>query len=44
MILVCLVILIAVLMALAVPRIRRKLTMHDASRRPGSPAPRTQER
>jgi hypothetical protein len=41
MILIGLVILIAVLMALAVPRIRRKLTVHDASRRPGSPAPRT---
>jgi hypothetical protein len=41
MILMCLV---AVLMALAVPRIRPKLTIHDTSRRPGSPAPQTQER
>jgi hypothetical protein len=44
MILIGLVIPIGVLMALAVARIRRKLTMHDASRRPGSPAPRTQGR
>jgi hypothetical protein len=44
MILIGLVILIAVLMALAVPGIRRKLTVHEASRRPGSRAPRTRER
>jgi uncharacterized protein YjeT (DUF2065 family) len=44
MILIGLVIIIAVLMALAVPRIWRKLTIPDASRRPRSPAPRAQER
>ena len=44
MILIGLVIVIAVLMALAVPRIRGMLTVPDASRRAGSPAPRTQER
>ncbi len=44
MILIGLVIIIAMLMVPGVPRLRRKLTMHDASRRPGSPAPRTQER
>jgi hypothetical protein len=44
MILIGLVITIAVLMALAVPRIRRKLTMHDASHKAGSPSPRAHER
>ena len=44
MILIGLVIVIAVLMALAVPRIRGMLTAPDASRRARSPAPRTQER
>jgi hypothetical protein len=44
MILIGLVIIIAVLMALAVPRIWRKLTMPDASRSPGSPSPRANER
>jgi hypothetical protein len=43
MILIGLVTVIAVLMALAVPRIRRMLTVPDASRRARSPAPRTQE-
>ena len=44
MVLVGLVIIIAVLMALTVPRIWRKLTIPDGSRRPGSPAPRARER
>jgi hypothetical protein len=44
MILIGLVIVIAVLMALAVPRIRGMLTVPDASRRARSAAPRTQER
>jgi uncharacterized protein YjeT (DUF2065 family) len=44
MILIGLVIIIAVLMALAVPRIWRKLTMPDASDRAGSPSPRSNER
>jgi hypothetical protein len=44
MILIGLVTVIAVLLALAVPRIRRKLTVPDARRRARSPAPRTQER
>jgi hypothetical protein len=44
MILIGLVIIIALLMALAVPRIWRKLTVPDASRRAGSPAPRAHER
>ena len=44
MILIGLVILIAALMALAVPRIRRKLTVSGARRRAGSSAPRGQER
>jgi uncharacterized protein YjeT (DUF2065 family) len=44
MILIGLVIIIAVLMALAVPRIWRKLTMPDASDRAGSPSPRANER
>jgi hypothetical protein len=44
MILIGLVIIIAVLMALAVPRIWRTLTIPDASRKAGSPSPRTQER
>jgi uncharacterized protein YjeT (DUF2065 family) len=44
MILIGLVIVIAVLMALAVPRIWRRLTVPDASRRAGSPPPRTQDR
>ena len=44
MILIGLVIIIAVLMALAVPRIWRKLTMPDESHRPGSPSPRAHER
>jgi hypothetical protein len=43
MILIGLVVLIAVLMALAVPRIWRKLTVTDASYRAGSP-PQAQER
>jgi hypothetical protein len=44
MILIGLVVTIAVLMALAVPHIWRSLTVPDASRRAGSPPPRTQER
>jgi hypothetical protein len=44
MILIGLVILIAVLMALAVPRLWRKLTAPDASHRAGSPSPRAYER
>ena len=44
MILIGLVIVIAVLMALAVPRIRGMLTVPDASRGARSAAPRTQER
>jgi hypothetical protein len=44
MILIGLVTVIAVLMALAVPRIRGMLTVPDASRRARSAAPRTQER
>lgn len=44
MILIGLVIIIGVLMVLAVPRIRGMLPAHDANRRSGSPAPRTQER
>jgi hypothetical protein len=44
MILIGLVMVIAVLMALAVPRIRGMLTVPDASRRARSAAPRTQER
>jgi hypothetical protein len=44
MILIGLVIIIAVFMALAVPRIWRKLTMPDASDRAGSPSPRANER
>jgi hypothetical protein len=44
MILIGLVIIIAVLMALAVPRIWRKLTMPDGSDRAGSPSPRADER
>jgi hypothetical protein len=44
MILTGLVVIIAVLMALAVPRIWRKLTVPDASYRAGSLPPRTQER
>ena len=44
MILIGLVIIIAVLMALAVPRIWRKLTMPDTSDRAGSPSPRANER
>jgi uncharacterized protein YjeT (DUF2065 family) len=44
MILIGLVMVIAVLMALAVPRIWRKLTMPDASHRAGSPSPRAHER
>ena len=44
MILIGLVIVIAVLMALAAPRIRGMLTVPDASRRARSAAPRTQER
>jgi hypothetical protein len=44
MILIGLVIIIAVLMALAVPRIWRRLTMPDASDRAGSPSPRANER
>ena len=39
MILIGLVIIIAALMALAVPRIWRKLTVPDASYRAGPPAP-----
>ncbi len=44
MILIGLVIIIAVLMALAVPRIWRKLTIPDATRKPGSSSPRAYER
>jgi hypothetical protein len=44
MILIGLVTVIAVLIALAVPRIRGMLTVPDASRRARSAAPRTQER
>jgi hypothetical protein len=44
MILIGLIIIIAVLMALAVPRIWRKLTVPDPSHRPGSPSPRAHER
>jgi hypothetical protein len=44
MILIGLVVIIAVLMALAVPRIWRKLTVPDASSRAGSSAPRTHQR
>jgi hypothetical protein len=44
MILIGLVIIIVVLMALAVPRIWRKLTMPDASHRAGSPSSRANER
>ena len=44
MILIGLVVIIAVLMALAVPRIWRKLNIPEGSRRPGSPAPRARER
>jgi hypothetical protein len=39
MIVIDLVVLTAVLMTLAVPRIWRKLTVHDASRRARSPSP-----
>ena len=44
MILIGLVIIITVLMALAVPRIRRMLPVPEARRRAGPPAHRTQER
>jgi hypothetical protein len=44
MILTGLAILIAALIALAVPRLRRKLTVPDPSHRPGPPSPRAQER
>jgi len=44
MILIGLVTVIAVLMALALPRIGGMLTVPDASRRARSAAPRTQER
>jgi hypothetical protein len=44
MILIGLVIIIAVLMVLAVPRLRRMLSVPGARRRGGPPAPRTQER
>lgn len=44
MILIGLAIITAVLMALAVPRIRQKLTMPDTRYRTGSPAPRAQQR
>jgi predicted small lipoprotein YifL len=44
MILIGLATVIAVLMALAVPRIRGMLTVPDASRRAPPAAPRTQER
>ena len=44
MILIGLVIIIAVLMALAVPRIWRKLTVPHASHGAGSPSPRAHER
>jgi hypothetical protein len=44
MILIGLATVIAVLMALVVPRIRGMLTVPDASRRARSAAPRTQER
>jgi hypothetical protein len=44
MILIGRVTVIAVLIALAVPRIRGMLTVPDASRRARSAAPRTQER
>ena len=44
MILIGLVIIIGVLIVLAVPRIRGMRPVPDASRRAGSPAPRTEER
>jgi hypothetical protein len=44
MILIGLIIIAVVLMALAVPRIWRKLTVPDASHRAGSPSPRAHER
>jgi hypothetical protein len=44
MILTGLIIIIGMLMVLAVPRIRRKLTVPGARRRARSPAPRTQGR
>ena len=44
MILIGLVIIIAVLMVLAVPRLRQMLSVPGARRRRGPPAPRTQER
>ena len=44
MILIGLVIIIAVLMVLAVPRLRRMLSVPGARRSGGPPAPRTQER
>ena len=44
MILIGLIIIIAVLMALAVPRIWRKLTVPDASHMAGSLSPRSHER
>jgi uncharacterized protein YjeT (DUF2065 family) len=44
MILIGLVIILAVLMALAVPRIWRRLTVPDASHRAGSSSPRAHER
>jgi hypothetical protein len=43
MILIGLVIIIAVLMVLAVPRLRQMLSVPGARRRGGPPAPRTQE-
>jgi hypothetical protein len=44
MILIGLVIIIGVLMVLAVPRIRGRLSVSDARRRAGSTAPWTSER
>jgi len=44
MIFIGLVIIIGVLMMLAVPRIRGMLSVPDASRKAGSPMPRTRER
>jgi hypothetical protein len=44
MILTRLAIIVAALAALAMPCIRGMLMVHDARRRAGSPAPRTQER
>jgi len=43
MIVIDLVVLTAVLMALAVPHIWRKLTVHDAGRRARASSPRVQE-